>query len=136
MVGKDAGESYRILNQDLADCDPTSEPTDIIWENRHFTSWDYTKREIFAYTIIGVLIFVSFIVVYMIFAVSSRMANVYPTTVDCPNIIETYGTNLEEYARKDYDFVVATEYKERSSGCLQCFCNLPENSQDELCSAY
>lgn len=41
-----------------------SEPTDIIWENRRFTAMDYLKRELFAYILIGVLLFGSVCVVY------------------------------------------------------------------------
>ena len=41
-----------------------SEPTDIIWENRHYTRWDYIKRQTWAAIIIAVLLFGSFILVY------------------------------------------------------------------------
>ena len=42
-----------------------SEPTDIIWENRHYTNWDYIKRQTFAFIIILILLFGSFIVVFL-----------------------------------------------------------------------
>lgn len=49
----------------------TSEPTDIIWENRHFTNWDYFKRQLFAFAIIVVLLLGSFIVTYFVANYSS-----------------------------------------------------------------
>ena len=75
----------RILNQSLDDFQLTSEPTDIIWENRHFTNKDYLLRQLFAFAIIAVLLFGSFIVVYIISAYSANLAAVFPQ-VDCDGI--------------------------------------------------
>lgn len=55
-----------------------SEPTDIIWENRHYTNWDYIKRQTFAFIIIAILLFGSFIVVYLTASYSAKIANTYP----------------------------------------------------------
>ena len=80
-----------------------SEPTDIIWENRHFTNWDYIKRQALAYVVIAFLLFGSFVLVYWISAVSAEMAAVYPPT-DCDSLKIAYGTKLQDYAIKDFDF--------------------------------
>ena len=42
-----------------------SEPTDIIWENRHFTKGDYFKRQAIAYIIMAALLFGSFVLVFL-----------------------------------------------------------------------
>lgn len=68
-----------------------SEPTDIIWENRHFSNWDYIKRQTFAFVIIAILLLGSFIVVYIVAAYSSKIANTYPP-VNCTTLREDYGT--------------------------------------------
>jgi len=70
-----------------------SEPTDIIWENRHFTRWDYFKRQTFAFVIIGILLLVSFIVVYMVAAYSAEVTSTYPQ-VNCGSIDSDYGAKL------------------------------------------
>ena len=43
------GQSLKLIN--------ASEPTDIIWENRHFTWFDYVKRQTFAFCIILILFY-------------------------------------------------------------------------------
>lgn len=70
-----------------------SEPTDIIWENRHFTKWDYIKRQAFAFVIIAILLFGSFIVVYLVASYSAKIASTYPS-VNCSNIVSDYGNEL------------------------------------------
>ena len=71
-----------------------SEPTDIIWENRHYTWWDYLKRQTIAFIIIAVLLFGSFIVVFLVAKSSSDVASTFPS-VNCANIEQDYGTQLE-----------------------------------------
>ena len=81
-----------------------SEPTDIIWENRHYTYGDYVKRQIFAFIVIAILLFGSFIVVYIVANYSSKVANTYPQ-VDCDALDKDYGTSLETYAYYDWQFI-------------------------------
>ena len=109
----------RILNMPMH-FNKCSEPTDIIWENRHYTSRQYFARQCWAFTIIAVLLFGSAIFIYWISAFSAKMAVVYPP-VECDNIAEAYGTDLQQYAVLDYDYIQANPGLP-SSGCLQCFC--------------
>ena len=46
------------------DIGDASEPTDIIWENRHFTAWDRTKRTTIVFGIVSALLFISFILLF------------------------------------------------------------------------
>lgn len=41
-----------------------SEPTDIIWENRHFTKYQTWMREIFGYGLVFVMLIASFYFIY------------------------------------------------------------------------
>ena len=97
-----------------------SEPTDIIWETRHYTAWDYFTRQLRAAIIVGVLLFGSLIVIYAISAYSMKLAAVYPPT-NCDSIDMAYGDELQTYAVADYNYIQANPGKP-SSGCLQCFC--------------
>lgn len=70
-----------------------SEPTDIIWENRIFTRTDYFFRQLVAFTIIGILLFASFAVIYKVARMSAEIAREFPK-VDCQAIEQTYGKQL------------------------------------------
>ena len=111
-----------------------SEPTDIIWENRHFTTADYFFRQLVAYTIIGVLLFGSFAFIYKVARTSAEIAREFPHR-DCTAIESTYGSQLQRYAVEDYDFVVENDGLP-SSGALQCFCKAEmENNYDAAMSS-
>jgi len=97
-----------------------SEPTDIIWENRHFTKADYFKRSMCAYLVMVALLLGSFILVFVVASYSSKIANTYPQ-VDCNTISSDYGTKLMTYAYDDWSYIKANPGK-KSSGTLQCFC--------------
>ena len=105
-----------------------SEPTDIIWENRIYTRTDYFFRQLVAFTIIGILLFASFAVIYKVARMSADIAREFPK-VDCEAIKTTYGSQLKTYAIEDYDFVVANDGLP-SSGALTCFCT------DEMTNNY
>lgn len=70
-----------------------SEPTDIIWENRIYTRTDYFFRQLVAFTIIGILLFASFAVIYKVARMSAEIAREFPK-VDCQAIEQTYGSQL------------------------------------------
>lgn len=70
-----------------------SEPTDIIWENRIYTRADYFFRQLVAFTIIGILLFASFAVIYKVARMSAEISREFPK-VDCEAITHTYGNQL------------------------------------------
>lgn len=85
---------YRTFLGSEIEVDGASEPTDIIWENRHFTNRDYFFRQLWAFIIIGVLLAASVYVIYIISAFSAGMAAVFPP-VDCDGVTTVYGDQLE-----------------------------------------
>lgn len=111
-----------------------SEPTDIIWENRHFypgfdseifccrKDWKESRvcREILGYTFVIICLCLSFFFILYLASLEMKFAQVFPAT-NCEAVEETYGPALEEYAYYDYVFVSKTKNLP-SSGCLQCFC--------------
>lgn len=98
-----------------------SEPTDIIWENRHFSKVDYIKRQIIAFIIIGLVLAISFIIIFLISQYSAKIASVFPS-VDCKKIDDLYSDDLyRDYAIIDYKYVTGKEGRQ-ASGTLQCFC--------------
>ena len=97
-----------------------SEPTDIIWENRRFSPRDYLIRTIIAYAIISVVLSISGIIIYRISQFAAEINAVFPK-VNCSELLESYGTSIEEYAIQDYSYIIDNK-GQQSSGCLQCYC--------------
>jgi hypothetical protein len=57
-------EEFRTLLGEELDLQEASEPTDIIWENRHFTSFDRLKRTVIVCLIVFLLLCGSFVVIF------------------------------------------------------------------------
>lgn len=93
---KDKTKRNKILGQPYR-LKAASEPTDIIWENRHFTKRDYLKREIFAYTIIFIALAGCFYLTFLIARAAAEVSKVFPP-LDCNALRKNYGPLLEEYA--------------------------------------
>jgi len=70
-----------------------AEPTDIIWENRHFTWWNIFTRELIAYSVIVIVLMLSFWGIYAIARESIQVASIFPP-VNCTTIESTYGDQL------------------------------------------
>lgn len=101
-----------------------------------------------AFCIIALLLFGSFILVFITAQYSSKIANTYPQ-VDCTKIENEYGTLLKDYAVEDYNYIQKNAGK-KSSGTLQCWCEkvcVPDNKEcnkqdygqadgDLICSEY
>lgn len=95
----------KLLGQDLF-LEECTEPTNIIWENRHWTAQDYIKRTAIVFTIITFLILVSFGLIFFCKSYSMQIFQKYPT-VEC-NIIEKaykFGEKdlLPTYAQKEFN---------------------------------
>lgn len=55
---------YRTLLGEELEIKDASEPTDIIWENRHFTAWDRFKRTVIVVGYVTVLLAISFVIIF------------------------------------------------------------------------
>jgi len=97
-----------------------SEPTNIIWQNRHFTDSDYLKRGLIAYSIVALLILASFVGIFLVANYQAEVSGVFPQ-VNCSDVKEVYGDDLQNFAVQDYDFITSIAGTQ-SNGCLQCFC--------------
>jgi len=76
-----------------------------------------------AYTISLILLFGSFILVYIVANFSATISATYPASINCKTIVNDYGTDLQEYAVEDYLYIDDEANKgKKSSGTLQCFC--------------
>ena len=64
-----------------------SEPSDIIWENRHFSDAQRYSKSLIAWIIILLLLGISFIMIFLCSQYSVKMLLKYPV-VNCTNLTE------------------------------------------------
>lgn len=67
----------------------STEPTNIIWENRHFTAADYAKKGVVVFLTICFLVLVSFGLIFLCKSYALLVKNKYPN-VDCSLVQSTY----------------------------------------------
>lgn len=113
----------------------STEPTNIIWENRHWTPSDYIRRGAIVFTIITILILASFGLIFWCKQYSIKIFAKYPQ-VECSTIEKSYvnanGTDiLPFYARREWDdFYKSAPGVEPTpfAGALQCYCERIRNT--------
>jgi hypothetical protein len=81
----DAYASIRTLLDQPLNFKDAAEPTDIIWENRHFTNFERAKRTVYVIIIVAFLLFISFIIIFYCSKEATKPLLKYPA-VDCPSI--------------------------------------------------
>jgi hypothetical protein len=121
IKGKRAPSSRTFMDTDLYFIEAT-EPTNIIWENRHLTAQIRFKRTIHAVLLIMLLVLASFGVIYYCKVTALQIAQKYPS-VDCAAVTTSYGSELKKYAFQEYQRYYITEPGQYFfTGPLQCYC--------------
>ncbi len=100
---------------------PAPEPTNIIWEHRHFTRNDRIKRGCGVLAIVLVLLVVSFAVIVLFQLKAIEVNATYPV-VQCSEIDAQYAHTYEAFAMKEYYQFFVTFEQKSLTGVLQCFC--------------
>lgn len=118
---------YRTFLGAEIDLHEASEPTDIIWENRHFTTCQRILRTILVcFILLGVLA-CSFYAIYTAQKMALAMKKKYPKT-PCAPIIEEYKGRRESWIRDSVnEYIINTAIEEKGgvplyTGPMQCFC--------------
>ena len=75
------------LNEFELNIEGASEPSDIIWENRHFTDGDRLKKKMIVIVIMALLLLSSFCLIYICASYSLKLLTVYPD-VACESLPE------------------------------------------------
>lgn len=84
--------------------DDAAEPTDIIWENRHFTGFQRFQRSLIVIGVVFLLLLGSFTIVFLCSSLSASSYFKYPE-VDCDETYADYSGNdesLTKLAFKEY----------------------------------
>jgi len=79
-----------------------TEPTNIIWENRHFTPNQRKVRGVHAVLLITFLVAISFSIIYYCKVTAITIGLKYPNANDCPAINSAYGNEIQYYAFLEY----------------------------------
>lgn len=120
------GQFATWFGDEKIEIQPASEPSDIIWENRHFTPRQRLLKEIVVFLILGVLLALSFWIVFALSTYSYQMLNKFPVT-DCPAFTEGKGdTFMQIGAWSEYEMNTNMEKQGKEvsySGYVQCFCD-------------
>ena len=122
-----------------------SEPTDIIWENRHFTYGQRLKRAIIVIFIVCILLMISFVIIFLFSKESASLSFKYSSSYDCEETYSDYNDNeaiLEKLAFQEYfNNRIAPDYTSEKSSTdygayLQCFCKKRSKEGDGWSQEY
>jgi hypothetical protein len=113
-----------------------SEPTNIIWENRHYDDAHYFKEGIKVLVLIACLLAASFMTIYYFKSDAIAQARKYPP-IKANDVIRLYQTPasndtddskmylLYEHGKQEYEYLLETEKKNEKpylNGFYQTFC--------------
>ncbi|CDW71360.1 UNKNOWN [Stylonychia lemnae] len=108
-----------------------SEPTDIIWENRHFTRWDRIKRTFIVVSCVLLLLSISFIIIFACSKIANKAILKYPA-VDCDDVAKIQGNSFAANAFAEWDRNFDKEDKEKEEpiymSTVKCFCEFQQKN--------
>jgi hypothetical protein len=96
LTGKLLPSSQKFMEEDLY-FEAATEPTNIIWENRHLTAHDRLKRTIQVVAFIFGLIVVSFSIIFFCKSVPLWLSAKWKP-INCSVVQDTYKDELDKYA--------------------------------------
>ena len=90
----DTYKQETIFNK-IPDFKKATDPTNIIWENRHVKGWVFQLRLYRSFVVIAITLAISMLSIYLLKKETMRMTMKYPA-VDCSSVYKVYGTTYEE----------------------------------------
>lgn len=99
-----------------------SEPTDIIWENRHFTDEEREENKFKIVWIILAMLLISTFIIFALKAIGMSITSKYPM-VDCGLQQKQVGDDIfQSMAYKEYELYYEDDEEVKMTGALPCFC--------------
>jgi len=116
----------KLLGQPL-DIEEAAEPTDIIWENRHFTSFQRFKRSLIVIGCVFCLLFISFVIIFFCSKTATAPLLRYPSSVNCTELSAIYSNpkTFKINAMQEWwenEPLIKAGKDTRFNGFTQCFC--------------
>jgi hypothetical protein len=125
-------ERYQTILGEKPSIQGASEPTDIIWENRHFTSNQRNSRSCAVVLIMIVLLFISGAIIFLFSKTASAAIQKYPI-VDCKQVYSDYNiaSSFKKSALDEWNLNTKLEAKGVKTeyvGVMQCWCKKQKSS--------
>jgi len=119
---KESCKNPKLLGEPLYFGEAT-EPTNIIWENRHLTTLDMVWRAFVVVSACSLLLFGSFTVIFICQQEAIAIKLKYPL-VECNDFYTTYGNSLTSIAYQEYMNYYHNKDDDPTpmAGALKCFC--------------
>jgi len=124
-----------------------TEPTDIIWENRHIRKTERRFRGLVIFSIMAILAFGTF--TGIVWLLKRKLLIMYmkePPGIDCGLVDKSFGESITDYTRAAYKEELQWQKKDPYSnsfndlisrqGTLGCFCASNENASKSDDFAY
>ena len=116
----------KLLGQPL-DIEEAAEPTDIIWENRHFTSFQRFRRSLIVIGCVFCLLFISFCIIFFCSKTATAPLLRYPSSVNCTELNATYSNpkTFKINAMQEWwenEPLIKAGKDTRFNGFTQCYC--------------
>lgn len=109
---------YKTFLGGEIDMTPASEPTDIIWENRHFSGFQRFVRSIIVCMILFGVLCCSFFAIYTAQKTALAMKQKYPKTT-CGPFLEEYEKRREAWMRDSInEYMVNTAIEDKGGVAL------------------
>mmetsp|Transcript_8384 Transcript_8384/g.14010 ORF Transcript_8384/g.14010 Transcript_8384/m.14010 type:complete len:683 (+) Transcript_8384:250-2298(+) len=116
-----AFEDTPLLNQPVS-FTPATEPTNILWENRHIKGINYGARVLGAILVAFLMLIVSFITIIYFKRAEIAFKEKFRAS-NCQAIFDIYGNStVETYAGYEYLDLKYEGGKQPLNGAMQCFC--------------
>jgi hypothetical protein len=104
------------------------EPTNIIWENRHISGWNYFARVQAIALVSFFMLLLAFYAIYAFKKYQIVVVNQWPN-VNCESLTKSYTVNgIKKFAGYEYDDQVRTNHTAPMVGALKCFCQSEKKS--------
>lgn len=132
---------YRTFLGSEIDVKGASEPTDIIWENRHFTSFQRFLRTIVVSLILLCVLACSFLLIYTAQKTSLAMKQKYPK-LNCKEVGDEYANRRPAWMRDAVnEYIINNAIEEKGevalyTGPMQCFCDAERKSKHKKNELY
>lgn len=132
---------YRTFLGSEIDVMGASEPTDIIWENRHFTAGARFTRTLIVSFVVFLMLCVSFTLIYTAQKTSLAMKQKYPKQ-NCNEINEEYKGRRNAWMRDSVnEFLINNAIEEKGNvalytGPMQCFCVMEKKLKHKKAEVY
>lgn len=138
-AGYEVGRKYTnedtVLLECKVDIEEATEPTDIIWENRHFTE-EEKNRNLYKVIVSATMYLVGSLVIITAMKGSSMMLTAKYPKADCAIIQKQFGEKLQEFAFYEYLGFYDESKSTDMTGVLQCFCAQDDPSWDMFTKEY